>query len=126
MAADEGSNHGKPPAPPPAPPAEKSRDVVFVQGPAESGRGVSIVRVKDEQVSVGEMVAAKEGQPITGELVKLSPRPEHERLFDVEVLAKPPEPAAPTHKGPPRIATDAYRAGWEQVFGKRTPPGELN
>jgi hypothetical protein len=29
------------------------------------------------------------------------------------------EPAAVQHKGPPRVATDAYRGGWDAIFGKR-------
>jgi hypothetical protein len=105
----------------------KSPDVVIVGGPSEGGQGVSILRVKDDHVQTGELRAVVEGKPIVGDLVKLSPRAEHARLFDVEVLASGPRPPPPAggdarglgHKGPPRVASTSYRSGWERIFGAR-------
>jgi hypothetical protein len=98
---------------------------VIVGGPSEDGQGVSILRVREDRVEAGELRAATEGKPIVGELVKLTPRAEHQRLFDVEVLARGPRPK-PTeargraHKGPPRVASGSYRSGWDRIFG--SPP----
>jgi hypothetical protein len=109
--------------PDPSPP----KDVVFVRGPTEDGRGVGIVRLREDRIETGELREAKEGQPIVGELVKLEQRPEHERLYDVEVLARGPAASAPrtdearTHKGPLRVTSDSYRAGWDAVFGETDP-----
>jgi hypothetical protein len=106
----------------------KSPDVVLVGGPSEDGQGVSILRVRDDRVEAGELRPAAEGKPIVGELVKLTPREEHQRLFDVEVLARGPRatstdaraPRSVPHKGPPRVASSSYRSGWERIFG--SPP----
>lgn len=100
---------------------------MFVRGPSEDGRGLDILRLKNDELSAGELREAKDGQPINGELIKLSQRSEHDRLYDVEVLAEGPRatttaPAQP-RKGPPKVASDAYRAGWESIFGARKPPG---
>ena len=39
--------------------------------------------------------------------------------------AEPREPMAVQHKGPPRVTSDAYRGGWEMIFGnKRRDPGD--
>ncbi|NUO49866.1 MAG: hypothetical protein HOV80_13510 [Polyangiaceae bacterium] len=98
------------------------KDVLFVGSPATEGGGAPVLRVREGRVETGELREAQEGKPIVGELVKLSKRPEHERLFNVEVLAKGPEPKparALEHKGPARVATDKYRQGWDAIFGAR-------
>lgn len=99
------------------------KDVLFVGAPATEGGGAPVVRLREGRVETGELREAQEGKPIIGELVKLSKRPEHERLFNVEVLAKGPG-AAPAraleHKGPARVSTDKYREGWEAIFGSRS------
>jgi hypothetical protein len=103
-----------------AAPAEKAaEDVVFVHGATE--HGVQITRLRDQRVESGELRAIKDGQPIMGELVKLSPREESERLFNVEVIAKGPMPTpeARAHKGPARIASERFRSNWDAVF---SPP----
>lgn len=127
---------------------EKPRDVVLVNGQTE--HGLSVVRLRDERIEVGELRDVREGSPIYGELVKLSPRAEHPRMFDAEVIARGPEaqaqapaaivktpPALPErasgvehdagrHKGPPRVTTEAFREGWESVFGARRPKSAPN
>lgn len=116
-------------------PDDRPRDVVLVKGPTE--RGVSVVRVRSEeggedQVEVGELRPVEEGKPIHGDVLKLTPRPEHPRVFDAEVLASAPKRrSAPTaesasalaHKGPARVTTDAYRENWDGIFGARRPQG---
>jgi len=118
--SDEGRPSGPPPkaiAAEPAPP----RDVVFVRGPSDDGEGVNILRLRNDTVEAGELRAAKDGQPIHGELVRLEQRPEHDRLYDVEVLAEGPKPAAPvldSRNGPAKVVSEAYRDGWDQIFGR--------
>lgn len=93
-------------------------DVLLVGGPAASGAGAEVLRFRDGRVETGELHAIREGQPLHGELVQLRPRPEHERLFEVEVLVEGPKPATTqTRKGPAKISTDAYRSGWDAIFG---------
>lgn len=123
--------------PKPDPPV---RDVALIGGPTERGDGMQIVRLREGQVEVGEIRTAQEGKPILGESVRLHARAEHPRLFDVEVVArgplapKPREDAVPKGdgspevaegkmaKGPARVATEAYRTGWDAIFGP-LPPG---
>lgn len=110
----------------PAPPKE---DVVFVHGPAEGGEGYRVIRKRDDAIELGEIRAVQEGRPLHGDLVKLKPRKEHERLFDVETLVSREEVSAPKqmgHAGPAQVATDAYRENWEAIFGTREDPGLPN
>lgn len=109
------------------------RDIALLGGPTERGDGVHIVRLRDGQVEVGQLRAAEEGKPILGESVRLHPRAEHPRLVEVETLARGPlaakanarvEPTA-TAKGPPKVASDAYRTGWESIFGAPRTGGSL-
>ncbi len=95
------------------------RDVVFVGGPSDDGAGVEVLRLKGDELSAGELRAVKEGQPIHGDLLRLSRRADHERLFDVEVLAEPPRAATGPRKGPAKVTSEAYRQGWDNVFSSR-------
>jgi hypothetical protein len=122
--------------------SDRDEDVVLLHSPTESGDGIHVVRKRKDTIEVGELRPMKEGQPIHGEVVRLTQRSENENLFDCEVMVpsptrkapelpaapaasaapKTPAPEEPTgvqHKGPPRVATDAYRGGWDAIFGKR-------
>jgi hypothetical protein len=107
-------------------------DVVLLHSPAESGEGVRVIRKREDSIELGELRPMREGQPIHGEVVRLTQREEHALLFDCEVVvprAKAKDPPAGTketaqlaHKGPARVTTDAYRGGWDTIFGAK-PPG---
>ena len=109
------------------------RDIALLGGPTERGDGVTIVRLREGQVEVGELRAAEEGKPILGESVRLHRRAEHPRLVEVETLARGPlAPGAratsgptTTAKGPAKVATEAYRTGWESIFGAPRSGGSL-
>lgn len=98
-----------------------AKDVVLVHSPSDSGEGYRVVRLRDSSVEVGEIRSMREGAPIHGEVVKLTPRKEHERLFDVEVLVPRADAATPAlpdgRTGPAQVATAAYRTNWEMIFG---------
>jgi hypothetical protein len=116
---------------------DEKEDVVLLHGPTESGDGIRVVRKRDDTLELGELRPMREGQPIHGDVVRLKPREEHALLFDCEVLVpamKPKEapaaPAAPAptppkepqklaHKGPARVTSDAYRGGWDLIFGTK-------
>lgn len=115
------------------------KDVVLLHSPTESGDGMRVIRKRDDAIELGELRPMREGQPIHGEVVRLTQREEHAMLFDCEVLvprakeAKEETPAlqskteAPqlAHKGPARVTNDAYRGGWDAIFGpKRSNSGE--
>lgn len=122
--------------------SDRDDDVVLLHSPNESGDGIRVVRKKKDTIELGELRPMKEGQPIHGEVVKLTQRTEHDLLYNCEVLVpsptrpeskpaaapsashqeKPETPEPPralSHKGPPRVSTDAYRGGWEAIFGNK-------
>ena len=72
---------------------------------------------------MGELRGLKEGRPITGEIVTLEPRKDNPRVCDVTQSYAPKESS---HKGPAKVATAAYRDGWDEVFGKTPDKRELN
>jgi hypothetical protein len=100
-------------------PSGEAIDVVLVDAPTERGDGYRVLRQRDNRVEVGELRALREGQALSGEVVRLHPREEHERLFDVEVMTQVPERRR--GQGPPQVANDAYRRHWEAIFGTRRP-----
>lgn len=69
-------------------------------------------------VEAGVVRSVREGEPIVGELVSLKPTEENPRLCDVEVHVDR-RPMSPDHKGPRRVASDAYRDGWDAIFGDK-------
>lgn len=108
-------------------------DVVFVHSKVESGEGFRVIRKRDDVIEIGEMRPVQEGKPLTGEVVKLNPRKDHEQIFDVEVLVSKEEVrGAREHSGPAQVATAAYRSNWDAIFGARAElnakpdPGSLN
>jgi hypothetical protein len=106
------------PADPPAPPPKE--DVLFVHSPSEAGEGYRVIRKRENTIEVGEIRAVQEGRPVHGDVVRLKPRDDHQRLFDVEVLMSRDElrpKAALGHAGPAQVATDAYRDNWDAIFG---------
>ena len=120
---------------------DKKEDVVLLHSPSESGDGIRVVRKREETLELGELRPMREGQPIHGDVVRLTQREEHKLLFDCEVLVPAPkkeekelpakaasdvaEPRQLAHKGPARVTTDAYRGGWDVIFGnKRTGSNE--
>ncbi|MDB5216676.1 MAG: hypothetical protein JWO86_4603 [Myxococcaceae bacterium] len=99
---------------------DKATDVVLLGPPTADGGGVHVLRARDEKVETGELRALQEGRPITGEVVTLSPRKDNPRVCDVTDSYRPPTSAAAGHKGPANVATEAYRQGWDEVFGKKS------
>ena len=99
--------------------AKGQEDVLLVHARTETGDGYQVLRKRGERLEVGELRKTREGRPIHGELVRLKPREESDRLFDVEVvLPAPTEPVSPTKTGPAQVASRAYRDGWDATFGR--------
>ena len=119
------------PAPPPAAAAESSaaKDIVLLGPPPADGAGVHVIRAREARIETGELRAIQEGRPIAGEIVTLTPRESNPRICDVTDSYSPKgaTTAQLGHKGPAKVASDAYREGWDEIFGtKPTTPGALN
>jgi hypothetical protein len=126
------------PSAPPATAKKPSKDVVLLGPPTADGAGLHVIRARDERLEAGELRAFEDGKSITGEIVTLRPREENARVCDVTDSYTPP-PTTTTaqaahagaqlaHKGPAKVASPAYRDGWDEIFGakKKTPPSSLN
>ena len=105
------------------------RDLAILQGPTEDGKGARVLRLKDGELSAGEIRPAREGEPLADrELVRLTPLHEGAPVCEVEVLHGPapsaPAPAtsdvrAKPVPGPARVSTESYRKNWSTVFGAK-------
>jgi len=102
-----------PPPRPDSPPTPPVEDVILPHAVSDDGQGLHVLRKRGDTIEAGLVRGIREGQPIHGELVRLRPR-EGTPLLDVEVLhdARPPKLGRP-----PKVATKAFRSGWERVFG---------
>ncbi len=108
-------------------PPRPKEDVLFVHSPAEAGDGLRVIRKREDVIEIGEIRPVQEGRPLHGDLVKLKPRAEHDRLFDVEVMVSREElgeKASLGHAGPAQVANAAYRANWDAIFGGASGDGE--
>ncbi len=90
-------------------------------------------RGANAEVEFGQVKPLREGKPIDGEVVSLRARKEVPFIYDVRtVLADPRADDGDrlTSDGPPQVATEAYRKGWEAIWGpdepRRLPPGKPN
>lgn len=99
------------------------KDVVLVHGVTPDGRGLAVIRQRDDQVETGALRPLEQGKPIHGEVVTLAPRKESPLICDVkvEVSAAAPEEqqARPSHSGPAQVASDRYRKNWDTIWKNR-------
>ena len=86
------------------------------------------LRAREEKIETGELRALA-GRPSRSpaRLSRSSPRKDNPRVCDVTDSYQPPaHHKAHRHKGPANVATEAYRDGWDEVFGKKPPPSAAN
>lgn len=121
---------------------KKPTDVVLIHGVTDDGQGLRVLRARDERVELGQVRPLQEGKPLSGDIVKLKPRPESPFLCDVETELELPEAAKPTfrrastetqgdgapearRKGPARVSSAAYRQNWDAIWSS-TKKSELS
>jgi hypothetical protein len=113
----------------------KDHDVVLVHGIAEDGEGLRALRSRPGRLEHSVLRPVKAGRPIFpgGDLVRLLPREESPLLWNVAPVpldggATEVQEAAeaggegrargPGHEGPAHVSSDAFRRGWEAIFGE--------
>jgi hypothetical protein len=94
-------------------------DVALIHGRTDDGKGLKILRRRQDRLEVGAVVPLIPGKPIVGEVVRLEPRKESPLLCNVHVEYTPPNAVRPTSAGPAQVANARYRENWEQIFGKK-------
>ncbi|HEX4352751.1 MAG TPA: hypothetical protein VHZ95_07560 [Polyangiales bacterium] len=102
-------------------PRAKPKDIAIVGGPTEDGQGARILRIRDGNLTAGEIRPVKEGEPITErEVVRLRPLDEERRICEVEVLHAPP--SLPKNEDTPRrarVSNASYRKNWDAIFDQK-------
>ncbi len=98
---------------PPSPAPTPSKDVVILGPPTADGDGVHVLRAREERLEAGELRGLEEGKSIRGEIVSLKPRRDQPRICDVTDSYV----VQTRGKGPPKVSTQAYRDGWDEIFG---------
>lgn len=100
-------------------------DQVLVHGVDARRKELHVIRRREDRVEAGIVRAAEPGKPIHGDLVTLKPRKEFPLLCDVTVVVPDPDrkpaPRVLSHAGPARVSSDAYRRGWDAIFGRTDP-----
>ena len=109
-------------------PDSGARDQMLIAALSDDGKTAGVLRSRGGGLEAGLLQPAEEGKPLTGELVKLQRHEERPLLYDVETLAESPFPVRrdKSHAGPPLVASDGYRKGWEAIWGIDDDDGLLN
>ena len=107
---------------------KQEKDLALVFGPTEDGKGVNMLRrrVGSPYVEAGTLRPLENGRAITGEVVNLAQRPEAPFLFDCETDEELSTTRPQLQVGPPQVATDEYRRGWDAIWGSRPRPTAVN
>ncbi|HEY6558743.1 MAG TPA: hypothetical protein VI072_15775 [Polyangiaceae bacterium] len=110
-----------------------AKDVLLVHGVSEDGRGLSVLRQREDRLEHGVVHPLENGKPIHGEVVRLKPRPECPLVCDVEVAVPGPEPqaaarevSADARKGPAQVASERYRENWDAIWKRPSKPELTN
>lgn len=110
-------------------PKAPSKDAILIHGVSEDGAKMAVLRAREDRVEAGIISAVKEGEPVTGELIKLTPRPEFPLVCDVEtqlprgaINATGGSDTRATRGGPAQVATEAYRENWDAIW--KPKPGK--
>ena len=106
----------------------RKKDLALVFGPSPDGQGVSVLRRRagSTTVEAGTLRPLQEGRAIMGEVVHLEPREEAPFLFDCETDEELSTARAQPLTGPPQVATEEYRRGWDAIWGRRERSSALN
>ncbi len=126
IVAKKNTPSDKDPSQVPTAPAAPAGDVALVV--AKDADGVHILRRRSEDapLEAGLLRPMREGKPIVGEVVSLTQRQDLPMLYDVKSeFGAGADGAADTDDvrspgdGPAQVASDAYRKGWDAVWGRR-------
>jgi hypothetical protein len=99
-------------------------DLALVLDKSETNDGYRVLRRRaaDSSVELGTIRPLREGRPIEGEVVSLQQREDVPFLYDVKTELADQRSAERrlTSDGPPQIATEEYRRGWDAIWGQAT------
>lgn len=99
-------------------PKKDTDDVALVWGATRDGEMLGVLRKRGDSIEPALVRKAREGEPIHGELVRLTPR-EEPLLYDVDVVYDGRRGTQADRSGPPQVASEQYRKGWDRLFKAR-------
>ena len=108
--------------------AIRKKDLALVFGPSVDGEGLNVLRRRagSTAVEAGTLRPLREGRAIVGEVVRLEQREEAPFLFDCETDEELSTREPQSLAGPPQVATEQYRRGWDAIWGPRERPSAPN
>ncbi len=89
---------------------------------SENGLRPCVYHHEDHSFDTGFIKPVKEGESLSKESVFLRQRGERNE-FDVEPVFSESTPTA-SGKGPARVTSNAFRSGWDNIFGSKAPAGQ--
>jgi hypothetical protein len=118
------------------------KDIAILSGPTEDGQGARVLRIREGDVTAGEIRPVREGEPINhAEVVRLHPLDSGQRVCAVEVLHAPEQSdqradadqererttagakargeskrQEASSSGPARVSNAKYRKNWSTIF----------
>ena len=114
----------------------RQKDLALVFGPSADGEGFNVLRRRagSAAIEAATVRPLRAGRAITGEVVHLAQRAEAPFLFDCETDEELSTVTAPTSAtsdrsaaaGPPQVASDEYRRGWDAIWGSRARSTVVN
>jgi hypothetical protein len=111
----------------------REKDLALVFGPSADGEGFNVLRRRagSAAIEAATVRPLREGRAITGEVVHLEQREEAPFLFDCETdeeLSTVTEANRGDRHlaGPPQVASDEYRRGWDAIWGSRSRSTAVN
>jgi len=103
-----------------------------IVGPPQPDGSTPVTRMREgddgeTEYTTGHLVPAEDGKaiPMGAELISLSPC-EGTPFHEVEVVHSMEGSETKWSKGPSKVASDAYREGWENIFGRKPRPEDMN
>jgi hypothetical protein len=109
-----------------------AKDIAILNGPTDDGHGARVVRIREGEVSAGEIRPVRQGESINhSEVVRLRPLDREQRVCEIEVLHAPNadanahDPAKAQAKGEAAQAGQAAQAGTDALRRRNQTPGPV-
>lgn len=96
---------------------EKTKDWAILGPSTKNGNLAIIANDSEKRIEIGEFRVVPKGKSLNmmgGDVIRLTGRKNDNKL-DVEYLYKSTKTDS---QGPPLISSEAYRDGWESIWGK--------
>lgn len=97
------------------------RDLVLISRVDRTRNEIHVLKPVPDGIEEAVLRVVEEGTPLNGDLVRLHPHGGSPLLAELEVVMRHPDRprGGRAHEGPPMVASEAYRRGWDSIFGVR-------